>query len=735
MMTKNRVKGRLIETDAFPTAFLSQLAERESWRKEVHRPIYHVHKWWAKRLGSVFRGILLGCSLPEGEDLTEAFYQYHTYSELSVFDPFMGSGTTIGEAHKLGFTALGRDINPVACEGARIAFVRLDRQRLQTAFDHLSQTVGEKIRALYKSDDSAGNVCDVLYLFWVMTAPCLNCGSTIDLFSSRIFARNAYPSRKPEIQVCCPGCGEVFSAINSDSRVGCPSCKLSFNPHSGCVDGKDARCTNCSVSFTISQAIQKAEKPPQHRLYAKLLLTPFGEKQYLRASAEDVKAYKDCVRLLEKEERTSNIRLPRLELSDGHNTRQAMNYNYCRWRDFFNDRQLLALGWLQKAICNLTDASVRDALLTLFSGTLEFNNLFASYKGEGTGAVRHMFSHHILKPERTPIEANVWGTPKSSGSFTNLYKTRLLRALAYQDMPVELTTNSEKKTVCCSKPFAGNVYTSWSSRKKLQPGSIYISCGSSHKVSLPNQSVDFIVTDPPFFDNVHYSELADFFYAWQQLHPRGFLNGASSTRHGDEVQDKDANAFAVKLLAVFRECHRVLKNEGLLVFTYHHSREEGWVSLARAIYGAGFSIVNAHPVKSEMSVAAPKTQAKEPIQIDVILVCRKQDQDNRRVLSPEEALPRAIEATRRKLGALTSVGLQLSLNDVRVTMYSNFLASLGATKDHELVCSAMKVQSAALHTAVESWRRQERIVKQNGVLTGQRCELRKRISERKYEYV
>ena len=51
---------RLIETDAFPFEFLSRLAERESWRKEIHRPIYHVHKWWAKRLGSVFRGILLG---------------------------------------------------------------------------------------------------------------------------------------------------------------------------------------------------------------------------------------------------------------------------------------------------------------------------------------------------------------------------------------------------------------------------------------------------------------------------------------------------------------------------------------------------------------------------------------------------------------------------------------------------------------------------------------------------
>ena len=107
---------RLIETDIFPFEFLSQLAERESWRKEIHRPVYHVHKWWAKRLGSVFRGILLGSVLPEEADLAAEFYRVHDNMRQVVLDPFMGSGTTIGEAHKLGMTALGRDINPVAVE-------------------------------------------------------------------------------------------------------------------------------------------------------------------------------------------------------------------------------------------------------------------------------------------------------------------------------------------------------------------------------------------------------------------------------------------------------------------------------------------------------------------------------------------------------------------------------------------------------------------------------------------
>ena len=65
--------SRLIETK-FPYARLSVVAEAESWRKEVYRPVYYMHKWWARRLGSVFRGILLGACLNEGEDFWSRFY-------------------------------------------------------------------------------------------------------------------------------------------------------------------------------------------------------------------------------------------------------------------------------------------------------------------------------------------------------------------------------------------------------------------------------------------------------------------------------------------------------------------------------------------------------------------------------------------------------------------------------------------------------------------------------------
>jgi putative DNA methylase len=671
---------RLIESDEFPFEFVSRLAEMESWRKEVHRPIYHIHKWWAMRLGSVFRAILLGSVLPETEDLKDAFYRKHDFAGIIVFDPFMGSGTTVGEAHKLGFTALGRDINPVACESVRVALGPLDRDALRQAFAQLSSGVGERIRALYRTTDGDGQPCDVLYYFWVKTLLCPVCSKRVDLFPSCIFARNAYPERKREVRVCCPGCGGIFTGEVNDSYVECPHCGHGFNPQEGPANGASATCLGCHHTFAIAKAIHARGHPPDHRLFAKLVLTASGRKVYLPAGPEDERAYH---RFMEELAR-SGLPLPTLELEDGYNTRQALNYAYRSWREFFNDRQLLALGWLHQAILELPDESVRAAMLTAFSGALEFNNMFASYKGEGTGAIRHMFAHHILKPERMPVEGNVWGTSKSSGSFSTLFKSRLFRAIEYRNAPFEVAIpdarerNGGKRAFGGSLPFTGAVSTLWPPNGRAAPRTIHLSCGSSAATGLPANSVDLVVTDPPFFDNVHYSELADFFFAWQKLEPTPFSGNRASTRQPEEVQDTSPEQFERKLRAVFTECRRVLRREGLLVFTYHHSRSDGWTSLAEAVAGAGFSLVNCHPVKSEMSVAAPKSQAKEPIQLDVILVCRKQTMDLRAKQESNDAMRLAVSRAEPKLQRLQKCGFDLSVNDRRVVLFGQFLVEASA---------------------------------------------------------
>jgi hypothetical protein len=75
----------------FPFEKLSQVAEIESWRKELYRPLYYMHKWWARRLGSVFRAAILGAYYDETSPLMELLYEPVDLDGFVVFDPFMGA--------------------------------------------------------------------------------------------------------------------------------------------------------------------------------------------------------------------------------------------------------------------------------------------------------------------------------------------------------------------------------------------------------------------------------------------------------------------------------------------------------------------------------------------------------------------------------------------------------------------------------------------------------------------
>lgn len=662
----------------FPFEYLSEVAEIESWRKELYRPVYYLHKWWARRLGSVFRAVILGAFFDDKADIMSLLYEPLDLKGLVVFDPFMGSGTTIGEAHKLGCTLIGRDINPVAFRLAKIALSQISRQKLLDQFNLLRDDVAKELLALYQSVDSNGHVCDVLYYFWVKVLPCPTCKNPVDLFSTYVFARHAYPKKYPQVQIVCPACNHIFPSTYDKNCVTCPACNLSFNPHPGNAGHTKARCRCCQESFTIAKVAGTQGHPPEHRLYAKLVLGEGEQKEYLRITAYDLALYQQAqIRL-----KDLNPLLPQVKIEPGYNTRQILNYGYQYWPQMFNQRQLLALSILLKGIKDLPICLERDVLMLLFSGVLEFNNMFASYKGEGTGAVRPLFSHHILKPERMPLEANLWGTSKSSGSFLNLFHSRILRAIDYKEMPYEVAVTKTRhqkkgKKIFGLNPPMGTEIIGKYPATGLAKKSVYLSWGDSAKTDLPDKCVDAVITDPPFFDNVHYAELADFFYVWQQLY---FAEAATltnqTTRHPAEVQDTEVGAFTQKLTDVFGECYRVLRDEGLLIFSYHHSRLEGWLSVAQAVLSSNFSVVQAQPVKAEMSVATPKSQASSPIDLDVFLICRKREYDNRVYVPNDKAFERASATASAKIERFNRLGRNLSVNDVKVVLYSQLLVEL-----------------------------------------------------------
>lgn len=95
--------------------------------------------------------------------------------------------------------------------------------------------------------------------------------------------------------------------------------------------------------------------------------------------------------------------------------------------------------------------------------------------------------------------------------------------------------------------------------------------------------------------------------------------------------------------------------------------------MADAILGGGFTVINAHPVKAEMSIATPKSQAKEPIQLDIIVVCRKQSNC---AWQRVQAIQPAIESARSKLDRLGNQGFEMSRNDEKIVLYGQLLASI-----------------------------------------------------------
>ncbi|MFJ8435036.1 DNA methyltransferase [Kitasatospora sp. NPDC094019] len=650
----------------FPAEVVSAAAERESWRKEVHRPATHTHKWWARRLGSVFRGILAAAVSETEREAIEAYSGELRLPDLVVCDPFAGSGTTLAEAAKLGARVIGRDINPVATLVQRQALARWDRTRLDEAFKKVESQVRKEIDELHR--DKHGR--PVLYYFWVALASCPQCpaeAEPVELFSRYVFSQHAYPKKYPTARATCPHCHAVVLVnVVDDDELTCQDCGRTAGI-SGPVNRATMTCSNGHSSKVLDAL---GGRPPALRMYAKQVLADDGSRVYEPIDDFDLELYANSERRLSR--RRDELVLPVGTLEDGNNTRQAIRWNYRSWEQFFNARQLYSLGVLGAAIRDLESSPEREALVALFSGVLEFNNLFCSFKGEGTGAVRHMFSNHVLKPERTPLEAHPWGTTASSGSFSTLYQSRIIRAWEYKRRPHDLVMVSGSP----ERQFglSGSLEFELGDSRDFSEGvsSAYVSSGSSASFDLPADSVDLVITDPPFMDNVHYSELADFFHAWLRgLKPFGeYPVNSTTTRHSEEVQSAEPAEFGRAIEAVWKECARLLKPQGLLAFTFHQARIDGWKELVRALEVAGLIITAVQPVKAEMSTSTIKSSAADPSNLDSIVVCRLPGHEVPAATSVEGVERRAISG----LLECQNAGIKVGYSDVESVVRGSFLA-------------------------------------------------------------
>ncbi|MBI3911079.1 MAG: DUF1156 domain-containing protein [Armatimonadetes bacterium] len=385
----------------FPLAAVNALAALENHNKHLHRPTHYVHKWWARRPGSVFRALLLSLLLPPEEDVWERYYTGVDLNGAVLLDPFMGGGTTVAEALRLGCRVIGSDLNPVAYWTAKMVTTRADPRELAAAFARVEAVAAPTIRARYETEcATCGAPAEAQYILWVNEPPCERCGAPVPLHPGWVVARRA------AADLLCPTCEWVFRVPSLGERHACPRCGAAVSPAlPGYARGRRYRCPGCGHDGLVAAALAGLTSSCPARPLALLVVCPHHEPRWQAAMPCDRAAAQSTA--VEAARRLPNLLCPTEPIPPGVKTSDLHRHGCDYWRDLFFPRQLLCLDALLRAVLGLPPGAPRDLLVTLFSGCLEFNNRYCTYKGghpRQPGAVRHLFSHHAFVFPRWPLE-------------------------------------------------------------------------------------------------------------------------------------------------------------------------------------------------------------------------------------------------------------------------------------------------------------------------------------------
>ncbi len=654
---------------AFDIPFVAALALKEKQIQQNYRPIIAVHKWFARRPGTLFRALALA---EFGErPVADAFYRTNAFPGRRVADPFMGGGTPLIEANRLGCDCLGVDLNPMSAWIVQEELAHLDLAAYDAAARSLTAALSEAVGDLYRTacPHYGDPDCPVKYFLWVKTIDCEACGLGIDLFPGYLVAED---TRHPRNVLVCPGCGDLNEVADRKAPGICNGCGASLR-----LDGPARRnrcdCPHCGHANRFPRP---AAGPPRHRLFAIEYHNPSRKDGHAGRFFKRPDAA-DLARAAAAEARLAALTpswVPPDAIPPGDETDRLHRWGYRSYRELFNARQLLALESSARLIAANPDPRLRHALATNLSDLLRYQNLLCRYDAMALKSL-DIFSIHGFPVGLVACESNVLGIRNGrgagvgSGGWVNIID-KYRKAKAYCDAPFEVRQHGTRKTLV---PIPGE----WIG--ETRPGAarraLELRCTSATTLDLPDASLDAVFTDPPYFGNVQYAELMDFCYVWLR---RLVGTGAAgfdrpSTRSADELTgnltaERDLAHFAEGLAGVFARMARALKLGAPLAFTYHHNRIEAYHAVGVAILDAGLTCSAALPCPAEMGGSIHIHGTGSSI-VDTVFVCRGTGHTRRRWLFEDAAgLARVVTAD---LADLRAAGREPSAGDIRCIRFGH----------------------------------------------------------------